>query len=61
MILAACVLPLFLAFRALRSAHESDSDNAALTELLVHELVADEPLLLPHPALPALDQQTSPE
>ena len=51
-ILAACVLPLVLAFFVLRGAHKSEPEDAALNELLVQELVADEPLLLPRPTLP---------
>jgi hypothetical protein len=56
-ILAACALPLVLAFFVLRGAHKSEPDDAALSELLVQELVAEEPLLLPRPILPALEQQ----
>jgi hypothetical protein len=56
-ILAACVLPLVLALFVLRCAHKADADDAALNELLVQELVADEPLLLSRPSLPALEEQ----
>ncbi len=56
-ILAACVLPLLLAFFVLRTVHKAEPDDAALNELLVQELVADEPLLLPRPTLPALEEQ----
>jgi hypothetical protein len=56
-ILAACVLPIVLAFFVLRGAHQAEPDDAALSELLVQELVADEPLLLPRPTLPALEEQ----
>jgi hypothetical protein len=56
-ILAACVLPLVLAFFVLRGAHKAEPDDAALTELLVQELVAEEPLLLPRPTLPAIEEQ----
>jgi thiol:disulfide interchange protein len=56
-ILAACVLPLVLTFFVLRGAHRSEPDDAALSELLVQELVAEEPLLLPRPTLPALEQR----
>jgi hypothetical protein len=58
-VLAACALPLVLAFFVLRGAHSSETDNAALSELLVHELVADKPLLLPRPTLPALEEQSN--
>jgi uncharacterized protein YhaN len=56
-ILAACVLPIVLAFLVLRGAHKAEPDDAALSELLVQELVAEEPLLLPRPALPALEER----
>jgi thiol:disulfide interchange protein len=56
-ILAACVLPILLAFFVLRGAHQAEPDDAALSELLVQELVAEEPLLLPRPSLPALEGQ----
>jgi hypothetical protein len=56
-ILAACALPLVLAFFVLRGAHKAEPDDAALTELLVQELVADEPLLLPRPTVPAIEEQ----
>jgi hypothetical protein len=55
--LIACGLPLVLAYFVLRGAHSSASDDAALGELLVQELVADEPLLLPRPLTPAIEQQ----
>ncbi|HEV2968426.1 MAG TPA: hypothetical protein VGY55_00465 [Pirellulales bacterium] len=58
-VLAACALPLMLAFFVLRGSHKSDPDDAALSELLVHELVADKPLLLPRPTLPALEEQSN--
>jgi hypothetical protein len=56
-ILAACALPLVLAFFVLRGAHKSEPDEAALSELLVHELVADKPLLLARPTMPVLEEQ----
>jgi hypothetical protein len=56
-ILAACVLPLVLAFFVLRGAHRTEPDDAALSEMLVQELVAEKPLLLPRPTLPVLEQQ----
>lgn len=59
-ILAACILPLVLALYVLRSAHRSESDDVALGELLVHELVAEDSLLLPPPAPAALEQQPAP-
>jgi hypothetical protein len=57
--LAACALPLVLAFFVLRGAHNAEPDDAALNELLVQELVADEPLLLPRPSLIALEKQSA--
>jgi hypothetical protein len=56
-ILVACVLPIVLAFFVLRGAHQAEPDDAALSELLVQELVAEEPLLLPRPTLSALETQ----
>ena len=56
-ILAAGALPLVLAFFVLRGAHKAEPDDAALNELLVQELVADEPLLLSRPSHPALEEQ----
>ena len=44
----ACLLPLVLAWYVLRNLQQEPAD-AALGELLVQELVADEPLLLPSP------------
>jgi hypothetical protein len=55
--LIACGLPLVLAYFVLRGAQTAASDDAALGELLVQELVADEPLLLPRPLAPAIEQQ----
>jgi hypothetical protein len=56
-ILAASALPLVLAFFVLRGAHQAEPDDAALTELLVQELVAEEPHLLPRPTAPAIEEQ----
>jgi hypothetical protein len=56
-ILAACALPLVLAFFVLRGAREAEPDDGALTELLVQELVAEEPFLLPRPTVPAIEEQ----
>ena len=56
-ILVACSLPLVLAFYVYRGSHKSEADDAALSELLVQEIVADEPLLLARPTLPALAVQ----
>lgn len=43
----ACLLPLLLGAYALRQLSRSQPDDDGLSELLVRELVADEPLLLP--------------
>jgi hypothetical protein len=56
-ILAVCALPLVLALVALRRALSDESDDAALGELLVQELVADEPLLLPRPSAPSIERK----
>jgi hypothetical protein len=53
-ILAACALPLILAFFVHRSSCKAEASDTALTELLVQEIVADEPVLLPKPQVPAL-------
>jgi hypothetical protein len=58
-VLAACMLPLVLAFLAMRRADSSESDDVALGELLIQELVADEPLLLPWPMAPAIEPPQS--
>ena len=59
-ILAACTLPLVLAFFVLRGDYKSEPEDVALNELLVQELVADEPLLLPRPIFPSLEEQRGP-
>ncbi len=56
-VLAACALPLILAFFVLRGAHHAEPDDAVLSELLIQDLVADEPLLLPRPTVPAIEEQ----
>jgi len=45
-ILLACLLPLLLAWFVIRAIRQ-DPDEAALGELLVHEFVTEQPLLLP--------------
>jgi hypothetical protein len=54
-ILAACALPLLLALFVLRGTHTMESDEEPLSELLIQELVADEPLLLPRPNRPVIE------
>jgi len=53
-VLAACALPLVLALHVWCGANKADPDDGMLTELLVQELAADEPLLLPISSPPAL-------
>jgi DNA repair exonuclease SbcCD ATPase subunit len=43
----ACLLPLVVAVFAIRQMQSQEPDHAAVAELLVHELTADEPRLLP--------------
>jgi hypothetical protein len=60
-ILAACALPLLLALYIWRGTRDQAPDDAALSELLVQELVADQPLLLPRRAPPALGDHATGE
>ena len=57
-ILLACVAPLLLAFWVIRSSWTPESGG--VDELLIHDLVAETPILLPRPLL-ALPAETSPE
>jgi hypothetical protein len=43
----ACLLPLVVAVFVIRQVQSQEPDHAAVAELLVHELTADEPRLLP--------------
>ena len=45
----ACLLPLLVAVFVIRQVQSQEPDHAAVAELLVHELTADEPRLLPGP------------
>ena len=45
----ACLLPLVVAVFVIRQMQSQEPDHAAVAELLVHELTADEPRLLPGP------------
>ena len=45
----ACLLPLLVAVLVIRQMHSQEPDHAAVAELLVLELTADEPRLLPGP------------
>ena len=55
-LILACLLPLVLCVVILRSLRNPVADEEALTEFLVHEIVADQPLLLStEPRTPALE------
>jgi hypothetical protein len=55
-LLAAALLPLLVCMYILRQLGRSEPDDAAVDELLVHELVTDQPRLLPVPPIrPALE------
>ena len=57
----ACLLPLVLCFVILRSLQDPDADEEALTEFLVHEIVAEQPRLLSaEPQSPALEHTADP-
>jgi len=54
-LLAAALLPLLVCVYIIRQIGRSEPDDAAVAELLVHELATDRPRLLPGPSLrPAL-------
>jgi hypothetical protein len=58
----ACLLPLLLAAYIIRAVSQNRDDSAALSELLIMEIAADEPLLLPAPKrVPALEHLPSPD
>ena len=59
-LLVACVLPLLLCFAVLRSLRTPEQTEEALSELLVHELVTDRPLVLPPPLSRAAIQPPAP-
>jgi hypothetical protein len=57
-VLASALLPLIVCVYVLKQMSRSEPDDGAVAELLVSELTADRPLLLPAPALrtaPALE------
>jgi hypothetical protein len=55
-LIVACLLPLLVCVYVLRQMNRSDPDDATVAELLVLELVSDEPRLLPGPVLrPAIE------
>jgi len=55
-LLLACLAPLALAAHTIHAVSHDDDDNAALSELLLTEMVTEKPMLLPigHPRLPAI-------
>ena len=55
-LLAACLLPLLVCAFVVWRMSQNEPDDAAVAELLIHDLVTDQPRLLPGPALrPALE------
>ena len=56
-LLIACTLPLIVCIFVIKRMSSREPDDAAVAELLVHEFVSDQPLLLPGPSLrpPALE------
>jgi len=58
-LLIACSLPLIVCVFVIRRMSSNEPDDAAVAELLVHELTSDRPRLLPGPSLrpPALEHQ----
>jgi len=59
----ACLLPLLLAGYVIHAVNRNGDDNAALGELLVLEMTAEQPLLLPNSPRPvaALEHTLSPD
>ena len=59
----ACLLPLLLAAYVIRAVNRDGDDSAALSELLVMEITAEQPLLLPISPRPvaALEHMSLPE
>jgi len=60
-VVLACLLPLLLCIYVVRALRDEATNDAAVAELLVEELAADQPLLLPPPgATPALPCEAGP-
>ena len=59
-ILLACLAPLVITFLVLRPLSSSEPDHAAVADLLVQELTADQPVLLPAPVLRRLPSPEEP-
>ena len=62
-LILACLLPLLVAVFVIRQMRSDEPDDAAIAQLLVHELTSDQPRLLPGPSLrpPALEHQAGPD
>ena len=58
-LILACLLPLVVAVYVIRQMRSDEPDDAALAQLLVQELSADQPRLLPGPSLrpPTLEHE----
>ena len=58
-LIIACSLPLVVCIFVIKRMSSREPDDAAVAELLVHELTSDQPRLLPGPSLrpPALEHQ----
>ena len=50
-LIIACLLPLIVCIFVIRQMSRPEPDDAAVAELLVHELVTDQPRLLPGPSI----------
>jgi len=60
-VVLACLLPLLLCIYVVRALRDEATNDAAVAELLVEELAADQPLLLPSPGgAPALPHKAGP-
>lgn len=59
-VLVACFLPLLVCLALLYVASKRSGDAEAVNELLVHELVTDQPTLLPRPAARSLTNEAGP-
>jgi len=62
-LLIACTLPLIVCIFVIKRMSSKEPDDAAVVQLLIHELTSDTPRLLPGPSLrpPALECQANPD
>ena len=60
-LLLLCLLPLLVAAYAIRRMTRSEPDDAAIAELLVHELASERPMLLPRSQLPPALGKSNPD